>query len=77
MNFPCPCCGHKTFRYEPAGSYDICGVCYWEDDSIQLEEPDYESGANRVSLKQAQKNFRLFVACGEDMIKWVRKPARD
>jgi hypothetical protein len=77
MSFPCPCCGYKTFKHEPDGSYDICGVCYWEDDPIQLKEPDYEGGANRVSLRQAQKNFQLFGACEGDMVKWVRKPAPD
>src|SRR5690606_12928585 len=28
--FTCPCCGHKTFYYEPDGSFVICPVCYWE-----------------------------------------------
>jgi len=77
MNFPCPCCGYKTFKHKPNGSYEICGVCYWEDDPIQLEETDYEGGANRVSLRQAQNNFQLFGACEEDMVKRVRKPAPD
>lgn len=44
--FACPCCGYKTFIEEPNGSYDICQVCSWEDDPIQLADPNYEGGAN-------------------------------
>jgi hypothetical protein len=74
--FACPCCGHKTFRHEPDGSYDICTVCFWEDDPIQISDPDYKDGANRVSLRQAQKNFRKFGACEEEMIKNVQSPSK-
>lgn len=75
--FACPCCGYKTFRENPNGSYDICEVCFWEDDPIQLDNPEYEGGANRVSLKQGQKNFMEFGACEREMIKNVRQPNRD
>ena len=76
-NFACPCCGYKTFRHEPDGSYDICTVCFWEDDPVQLIDPDYEGGANRVSLRQAQKNFQKFGTCEEDMVKNVQPPGKD
>jgi hypothetical protein len=72
--FTCPCCGHKTFTKEPNGTYDICQVCYWEDDPIQLNEPSYEGGANRVSLKQAQRNFIELGACEVGMKPNVRQP---
>jgi hypothetical protein len=75
--FTCPCCGYKTFRKKPNGSYDICSVCFWEDDPTQLDDPDYEGGANRVSLKQGQKNFIEFGACERDMIKNVIQPTKD
>ena len=26
---------------EPPGSHDICSICFWEDDNIQLRWPDY------------------------------------
>jgi hypothetical protein len=55
--FPCPCCGHLTFK-EPPGSDDICPVCFWEDDSSQLRFPLTGGGANRVSLSDAQSNYR-------------------
>lgn len=77
MKFACPCCGYKTFHNPPDGSYNICQVCYWEDDPIQLEDPFYEGGANRISLIQAQKNFMEFGACEKDMLKYVRRPSPD
>lgn len=58
VKFTCPCCGYKTLT--ESGCYDICPVCFWEDDPFQLNDPDSEGGANEISLKQAQKNFILF-----------------
>lgn len=45
--FACPCCGYKTYLEEPGGTYLICAVCFWEDDPVQLSDPDFEGGANR------------------------------
>lgn len=53
--FPCPCCGYLVF-VEPPGSYDICTICGWEDDIAQLRFPR-TTGANKVSLIEAQWNF--------------------
>lgn len=55
-SYPCPCCGHLTFG-EPPGSYDICDVCFWEDDRIQLRWPDWTGGANGPSLIEAQRTY--------------------
>ncbi|WP_448262693.1 CPCC family cysteine-rich protein [Microbacterium aurum] len=46
---PCPCCGHLTLG-QPPGSYELCPVCFWEDDAVQLRWPTYPGGANRPSL---------------------------
>ncbi len=75
--FPCPCCGYKTLIEPPNGSYTICEVCFWEDDPIQFSNPDYKGGANRVSLRQGQKNFIEFGACEREMLKNVRQPLKD
>lgn len=50
---PCPCCGFLTMKDE-YGSFDICHVCGWEDDGVQLANPTSEGGANSFSLAQAQ-----------------------
>ena len=38
-------------------SYHICPVCFWQDDAVQLEDPDFSGGANKVSLKEARANY--------------------
>src|SRR5579885_3179586 len=30
VKYSCPCCGYKTL--DERGGYDICPVCFWEDD---------------------------------------------
>ncbi|NGZ76916.1 hypothetical protein GYN08_16540 [Saccharibacillus sp. VR-M41] len=74
MKFACPCCGYRTLTEEPPGSYDICGICFWEDDAGQFYDPDNPGGANKVSLREAQENFAKFGACEEQSIPHVRKP---
>ena len=74
MKYKCPCCGFYTFDEKPHGSYDICRVCFWEDDPVPLEDETYEGGANHVSLRQARENFAKFGACEKEMIKFVRPP---
>ena len=57
--FTCPCCGYCTLSGSP-GSYEVCHVCFWEDDPVQLLDPWYQGGANSVSLQEAQKNYAKF-----------------
>ena len=47
---PCDVCGSLTIEDE----YDICDVCGWEKDTIQVEEPD-DHGVNNMSLNEARK----------------------
>jgi hypothetical protein len=72
--FPCPCCGHQVFGEH--GGYEICDVCFWEDDLAQLRWP-WSFGANAVCLVEAQSNFQRFGAVEERFLKDVRPPARD
>jgi len=52
--YPCPVCGTPDqLSYERF--YEICSVCGWEDDGLQYEEPDYENGANPMSLNRAKR----------------------
>ncbi|SUY47673.1 hydrolase [Clostridium putrefaciens] len=70
--FTCPCCGYKTL--DEQSSWDICPICYWEDDPLQFKDVDIKGGANTDSLRQAQKNFMEFGACERSMLRHVRKP---
>ena len=72
----CPCCGYYTLNDEP-GNYDICPICYWEDDPMQRNNEFFEGGANSESLHYSKKYYRKFGACSEDLIKYVRKPTKD
>lgn len=45
----CPCCGMTM-----VGEYDICPICDWENDPLQLEDPDFSGGANEMSLNEAK-----------------------
>lgn len=54
--YPCPCCGHLVFG-KPPGSYEICDVCFWEDDAIQVRWPGWSGGANSPSLIDAQRAY--------------------
>jgi len=52
----CPCCGYKSIT----DTYDICGICRWEHDGWQQDNPDGRGGANALSLREAQRNYRKF-----------------
>lgn len=69
-----PVLRYRTFTEAPPGSYDICPVCFWEDDPVQFDDPDYDGGANVVSLNEARRNFREFGASEQRFIESVRSP---
>lgn len=77
VRYTCPCCGYKTLSEEPPGSYDICTICFWEDDKGQFEDPDCSKGPNKVSLREAQRNFMEFGASDRRVIKFVIKPNKN
>lgn len=53
---PCPCCGEGLVEFGHV--YDICEVCWWEDDPLQYQYLYYAGGANKMSLYQARKAYR-------------------
>lgn len=67
--FQCPCCCH--FTLDEAGGYDICPVCFWEDDGTTGE---HAFSPNSVSLVEARLNYREFGANSEKDKKHVRLP---
>ena len=72
--YTCPCCGYIVFDEFP-GSYDICPVCFWEDDAYQLYFVGTDGGANAVSLIEAQVFYFQVGACDPRMVSNVRKPS--
>lgn len=49
---PCPCCGYRTLPGR--GDYDLCPVCWWEDEGV---EPWEFSGPNGQTLAHAQHEY--------------------
>jgi hypothetical protein len=75
--YKCPCCGYFTLDQMADNTFQICPVCYWEDDGVQLNDPNYEGGANQVSLNEAKKNFENFGAIEIRFINEVRPPNKN
>lgn len=72
--YQCRCCGNYTLDKPPEGNYEICPVCFWEDNTMAYDEPDEECFCNHVSFNQARKNYKAFGACELDVKNHVRKP---
>lgn len=71
--YKCLCCGYQTL--ETRGEFDICPVCFWEDEPTESELLDMPSEANNgLTLRQGQENYRSFGACKKEMLPYVRKP---
>jgi hypothetical protein len=70
--YACPCCGHVTL--DERGSYEICPVCFWEDDGQDDHDADRVRGGpnQRLSLTQARRNFARLGACDERCRQFVR-----
>ncbi|WP_318646704.1 CPCC family cysteine-rich protein [Variovorax sp. VRV01] len=71
---PCPCCRHITLAER--GGYEICPVCFWEDDGQDDDDASVVRGGpnGSLSLAQARENFRSLGACDERSVQRVRKP---
>ncbi len=70
----CPCCGCKTLGER--GGFEICEVCFWEDDGQDDHDADVVRGGpnGALSLTQARANYRRFGACDERSVGSVRPP---
>lgn len=58
----CDCCDY--FSIPHGNDYEICPICFWEQDALGVLEPGEPSGANHgLSLREGRKNFHLLGAC--------------
>src|SRR5262249_34338661 len=72
----CPCCGHATLSERNV--YEICGVCFWEDDGQDnANAAESRGGPNPVSLAQGRANYPAFGASIERDREHVRRPTRE
>ena len=58
--YKCPCCSSRSLDSKNSLDYEICSICFWENDPIQNDDPEYAGGANSVSLNQAKQNFQKY-----------------
>ncbi|MCT2407694.1 CPCC family cysteine-rich protein [Chryseobacterium antibioticum] len=65
--FTCHCCNYKTILEK--GNYQICKVCFWEDDGGH-DESKY-SHVNHMTLKEAKDNFKTKGAILDRFLKFV------
>ncbi|GAB1817105.1 hypothetical protein HerbRD11066_02690 [Herbidospora sp. RD11066] len=72
--YACPCCRYLTL--DARGEYEICSVCFWEDDGQDDHDADeILHGPNGpLSLTQARQNYATFGANSERDIGKVRNP---
>ena len=72
---PRPCCGFRTLN-EKAG-FEICPVCYWEDDGHDSRNADTVRGGpnNLLSLSEARRNFAEIGASDLLFVGMVRPPS--
>jgi len=70
----CPCCGCLTLSAR--ASYEICEVCFWEDDGQDDHDTDVVRGGpnGSLSLSHARTNYLRIGACEESMLDNVRSP---
>lgn len=72
----CPCCGHLTLSER--GGFEICPVCFWEDDGQDdIDAHVDRGGPNRGRLWHARANYLKFAACEERAKEHVRPPTRN
>ena len=55
--YKCACCGEYTLT-EPAGCYEICKNCGWEEDEVQNDLIDFRGVANVISLREAREIYK-------------------
>ena len=51
----CACCGEYVFDEDSL--FEICPNCYWQQDTVQEDNPDYDGGANEMSLNEYRKEY--------------------
>ncbi len=70
--FACPCCLYQTIKER--GRYEICPVCFWEDDGNN--EINRYSSVNNMTLLKGKDNFKKYACVKETSIKFINPDAK-
>jgi hypothetical protein len=75
--FSCPCCGNKTLSAR--GFFEVCPICFWEDDGQDDHDADVVRGGpnGNLSLTQARRNYQAFGACEQRFLSHTEKLRSD
>jgi hypothetical protein len=74
----CEVCGFYTFKNTERDSFEICEVCFWEDDGFNDNPDEVRGGPNQdLSLNQARANFKQFGAYSQHAAQYTRRPHED
>jgi hypothetical protein len=65
VRYPCPCCGYPTLM--DRGGFEVCWVCYWEDDGQDDPYADQVWGGpnGSLSLSEAREKYEQDAASGK------------
>jgi len=69
QSFQCPCC--DFYSLPSRGGFEVCPVCYWEDDGQDMDRLDEESGPNHITLRVARLNFERIGASDASAVSLV------
>jgi hypothetical protein len=69
----CPCCGYRSLTARAI--YEICKVCFWEDDGS--DDPDRMSGPNHMTLSEGRENYAMLGAVTEESRQHVLPDGKD
>jgi hypothetical protein len=70
----CPCCGYRTLPER--GAYDLCPVCWWEDDRAETDAESLD-GPNGTTLAEGQRLYARYGASALHGVHKVRPPTDD
>jgi hypothetical protein len=75
--YHCPCCLYPTLPMR--GGFEVCPVCYWEDDGQDSHDADRVRGGpnGSWSLTQARANFAALGAYEDRFCDKARQPTVD
>ncbi len=65
----CPVCGQFEFEED---SGDVCPVCGWAEDPVQVRHPDWK-GENTITLNEARKRYAEYGTIGSKKIEVIKK----
>jgi hypothetical protein len=73
----CPCCVYRTLAAR--GAFEICEVCFWQDDGQDDEDADAVRGGPNgdLSLTVGRVNYLDFGASRRQDLPYVRPPRAD